>query len=919
MVEEGWLSAADRATYAELPKILDYKGNRFSAGPNGFITAAVKKELLSTGLTEQDIDKGGLRIVTTIDKKAQNAAIAAMKDNLPKKVQGGLVAVRPGDGAVVAMYGGADYAKNQFNSATTAIMQGASNFKPFAVLAAVREGISTKTKFDGDQPQEIDGTKITNFGERSYGMVDMRRMIGRSINTAFVNLNKEVTPAKTRQAAVDAGIPAKTPGMDDTLTNVLGTASPHVIDMASAYSTIASQGVRSKPYFVTKVTSTEGDFDYEVKPQTQRAFDKDVTADVTDAMTYTVKTGGTATKLQQLGRPVAGKTGTSSEAKSIWFSGFVPQLAVSVGMYKPDAKGNPQTLTDGEDTQPHRWHDPGRRVLRLHEGRAGGRRGAGLPEAAGVGDEEVPTPTPTVTQTPTHADPDADDDGHRAAVTTTTAGAADRRPSRPRPTAPASRHPPRRRPSRPSTEPAPVAHVDEARQRAVTQGGRPGRAGGLRGHRRPPRAVCRVARAPMGAHRRAAVGPHRRDGRLRHPAARPVPAHGLRRRRPVLERLLRRPAHRLPRRERQGRPRGIPAGGRRRPGDRAAAADRAGADRGREPRARRVAQIASRVVLRAVVGAADAAAARHRVARRVERAPADARPRTSRCRRWSRSRRSSRPTCSAWRWRAPDSGRGRGAARRSPACCSGSPSPPAPTPCSCCIAIGLLCLRSGRLREFARTAAYAVLTFGVVLSPLWLVNPGSRGQRLLRAGPRPGRVTARRGCCRSSPGTPCPNGAVTALAVLGWVVALLAGAVLALSSARRPTVAEVSLVMVAIVLVTGKSFTVQSSLWLVPLVAWCALQWRDHLIWAGAEALNFVAVWLTIAATTVPDRGLPAPWYAFFSMLRVVAVLWLAAVVWLRARERWGRAATVDEGMPEVDDLAGPMAGADDRVIVRFS
>src|SRR6478672_6167195 len=284
MVSEGWLSQAERAKYTELPKILPYKPNQFSAGPNGFIT-------------EQDIDQGGLRITTTIDKKAQGAAIKAMQDNLPKKVQGGLVAIKPGDGAVLAMYGGADYRKNQFNSATQAIMQGASNFKPFAVLAAVRDGISTKTKFDGDQPQDIAGTTITNFGDRSYGMVDMRRMIGRSINTAFVNLNNTIKPALTRQAAIDAGIPEKTPGLDDTLTNVLGTASPHVIDMASAYSTIASQGVRAKPYFVKKVTSATSDFSFEAKPQTKRAFDKDVTADTTDAMTYTVKPGGTATKI----------------------------------------------------------------------------------------------------------------------------------------------------------------------------------------------------------------------------------------------------------------------------------------------------------------------------------------------------------------------------------------------------------------------------------------------------------------------------------------------------------------------------------------------------------------------------------------------------------------------------------------------
>ncbi len=422
MVQEGWLSAAERAKYTELPKIQAYKGNKFSSGPNGFITAQVKRELVSTGLSEQDIDNGGLRIVTTIDKKAQTAAIAAMQDNLPKKVQGGLVAVRPGDGAVVAMYGGADYAKSQFNTSTQAIMQGASNFKPFAVLAAVRDGVSTKTKFDGDQPQEIDGTKITNFGDRSYGMVDMRRMIGRSINTAFVNLNSTITPALTRQAAIDAGIPARTPGLDETLTNVLGTASPHVIDMATAYSTIASQGVRAKPYFVKKVTSTTGDFTYEAKPQTKRAFDKDVTADVTDAMTYTVKDGGTATKLQRLNRPVAGKTGTSSEAKSIWFSGFIPQLAVSIGMYKPDANGNPQTLTSSEDTNLTGGTIPADVFYDFMKVVTDNMEVQDFPNRAGVGDDKIPTPTTTFTpppETTTQAPPTTTQEPTTTAPTTT--------------------------------------------------------------------------------------------------------------------------------------------------------------------------------------------------------------------------------------------------------------------------------------------------------------------------------------------------------------------------------------------------------------------------------------------------------------------------------------------------------------------
>ncbi|MGO4597367.1 transglycosylase domain-containing protein [Terrabacter sp. 2RAF25] len=402
MAEEGWLSAADRAKRTELPKILPYTGVKSSSGPNGYITAQVKRELLTTGLTDREIDNGGLRIVTTIDKKAQTAAVAAMKDNLPKRVTGGLVAIKPGDGAVVAMYGGPDYAKDQLNTSTQAIMQGGSNFKPFGVLAAVREGISTKTKFDGDTPQTIAGTKINNFEDTSYGKVDMRRMIGRSINTAFVNLNEQITPAKTKQAAIDAGIPERTPGLGTDLTNILGTASPHVIDMASAYSTIASQGIRTKPYFVKKVTSSAGDFTYTAKPETKRAFDQDVTADVTDAMTYTVKPGGTATKIgRTLDRPVAGKTGTSEENRSKWFSGFIPQLAVSVGMYKPTPDGkSSQTLTpqesslfDGSTIPANIWLDFMKVVTDNMEVQE-------FPQRAGVGDDKVPTPTPTFTPPP---------------------------------------------------------------------------------------------------------------------------------------------------------------------------------------------------------------------------------------------------------------------------------------------------------------------------------------------------------------------------------------------------------------------------------------------------------------------------------------------------------------------------------------
>jgi hypothetical protein len=132
--------------------------------------------------------------------------------------------------------------------------------------------------------------------------------------------------------------------------------------------------------------------------------------------------------------------------------------------------------------------------------------------------------------------------------------------------------------------------------------------------------------------------------------------------------------------------------------------------------------------------------------------------------------------------------------------------------------------------------------------------------------------------------------------------------------------------MLVIVLVTGTTLTPQASLWLLPLVALVGLRWRDHLIWAGVEAAYFVAVWLYIAGLTTPDRGLPGPDYAGFVLARVAAVVYLAVRVWLLAVSRGpvldeadsdGSGGSVDE-VDEVDELAGPMAAAPDRFLVRL-
>lgn len=122
-----------------------------------------------------------------------------------------------------------------------------------------------------------------------------------------------------------------------------------------------------------------------------------------------------------------------------------------------------------------------------------------------------------------------------------------------------------------------------------------------------------------------------------------------------------------------------------------------------------------------------------------------------------------------------------------------------------------------------------------------------------------------------------------ALAAVGWVIALSLAAAM-VKGARVPvTPAQVSLLVVAVVLVTSKNVPVQSSLWLVPLVALAGLRWRDHLIWAAAEAAHFAALWYYLGGLEVPDKGLPAPWYTLFLLLRLAAIARLAWTVWDRA------------------------------------
>lgn len=241
------------------------------------------------------------------------------------------------------------------------------------------------------------------------------------------------------------------------------------------------------------------------------------------------------------------------------------------------------------------------------------------------------------------------------------------------------------------------------------------------------------------------------------------------------------------------------------------------------------------------------------------------------------------------------------------------------------LAVGLVALRAGVLRAWSRTAGAALVVAAGLLLSVQLTAGGAVAPYLAWLG---------RGIDYGSiwylatlAGRPVPPATATVLAVAGWVLALAAGTMFTLLPRRRPAIAEVAVVVLAVLFLTAKSVPVQASMWLVPLVALAGVRLRPYLIWVSAEVAYFVAVWLYIAGGSEPNRALPAAWYAAFLLIRLAAIAWVALDVVGRARRRPAPTVTADPADPapqqsvaiaeDPDDGAGVAGGRrDDLVLV---
>ncbi|MDH7973849.1 PBP1A family penicillin-binding protein [Sphingomonas sp. AR_OL41] len=275
-----------------------------------------------------------LEVWTTLDLNMQRAADAAVRANAPPGAQGALVSIDR-DGAVRAMVGGTDYVSSIYNRATQAVRQPGSSFKLFVYLAALEAGHRPEDMVV-DEPVTIDGWSPRNDSRHNSGNVTLRTAFAYSLNTVAAKLGQEVGFSTVADMARRFGI---TTPVNTHPSMVLGTSDVRLIEMTRAFASVGNKGVAVTPYGITKVTTMGETIYAQSIDQSHVLVAPQVAAEMTDLLQTAVNTG--TGRAAQIGRPVAGKTGTTSSSKDGWFLGFSSGLTTGVWMGRDDAKTIP--------------------------------------------------------------------------------------------------------------------------------------------------------------------------------------------------------------------------------------------------------------------------------------------------------------------------------------------------------------------------------------------------------------------------------------------------------------------------------------------------------------------------------------------------------------------------------------------------
>lgn len=278
-----------------------------------------------TGDTPQD-----LVIDTTLDPAIQGHAQKTLHDTIERDgkklnvTQGAIVTLKP-DGAVVALIGGENYNGSQYNRAVVSARQPGSSFKTFIYLAALEAGYTPETQVL-DAPLKVGKYSPTNYDGKYHGYVTLQDAVAASLNTVAVRTLQDVGISRVINVAQRLGI---TDNMTHDLSLALGASDVHMLSITSAYATLANNGMAAEPYGIRMIRTTKGQVLYQRRdPAPRPVLGLDTVAKM-NQMLQSVVFYGTG-KAAAIDRPIAGKTGTSSNYRDAWFIGYTPDYVTSV-------------------------------------------------------------------------------------------------------------------------------------------------------------------------------------------------------------------------------------------------------------------------------------------------------------------------------------------------------------------------------------------------------------------------------------------------------------------------------------------------------------------------------------------------------------------------------------------------------------
>lgn len=336
MRELGWITPQEEAS-ARTAKLTLGKPTAWQGSKLPYVTDTVIQELKER-FGQEAVLKGGMHVQTTVDYNLQKLAEAKVKQGYQslrgrgirtKNLQVALVAIDPRTHFIKAIVGGVDYSKSQLNRALQSRRQPGSSFKPFVYYTAFASGKYTPDSVVSDSPVSFrDGSGYyspKNYGGGYSGAMSIRSALVQSRNIPAVVIGRKVGINKVIEVCKRLGIESPLQGV---ISLPLGSVDVTPLEMAGAYATFASNGWHSDPSIILRVTDSQGNVLLDNTPKPQLVLDPWATASLSSVLKGVIA-GGTG-KAANIGRPAAGKTGTTDNERNVWFVGYVPQLATAV-------------------------------------------------------------------------------------------------------------------------------------------------------------------------------------------------------------------------------------------------------------------------------------------------------------------------------------------------------------------------------------------------------------------------------------------------------------------------------------------------------------------------------------------------------------------------------------------------------------